>query len=284
MKNTISMKKLERMTSVIKYIVLFFFGIVLMAPFVWMISVGFDRTANIVMPFPPRLIPEAISSFNYGIVFENGRLIQSYINSVIVTVSSVFLSVSASLLAGYAFSKGKFKGKRILFVIVLCTLMIPMEPRLIPLYTFFNKLGLLNTFWPLILPSIISGMLIFLCKQFFDQLPDTLREAAQIDGAGEFKIFFRVYLPLAGPIAATMVILSFIWSWNDFMWPLVVINDLNLQTIPLYLASFSLENGSSLGGLTMALATVSVLPIVIVYLFLQKYIIQSIALSGVKGE
>ena len=162
--------------------------------------------------------------------------------------------------------------------------MIPMEPRLIPLYTFFNKLGLLNTFWPLILPSIISGMLIFLCKQFFDQLPDTLREAAQIDGAGEFKIFFRVYLPLAGPIAATMVILSFIWSWNDFMWPLVVINDLNLQTIPLYLASFSLENGSSLGGLTMALATVSVLPIVIVYLFLQKYIIQSIALSGVKGE
>jgi len=278
------MKKLERMTSVIKYFVLFFFGIVLMAPFVWMISVGFDRTANIVMPFPPRLIPEAISSFNYGIVFENGRLIQSYINSAIVTVSSVFLSVSASLLAGYAFSKGKFKGKRILFVIVLCTLMIPMEPRLIPLYTFFNKLGLLNTFWPLILPSIISGMLIFLCKQFFDQLPDTLREAAQIDGAGEFKIFFRVYLPLAGPIAATMVILSFIWSWNDFMWPLVVINDLNLQTIPLYLASFSLENGSSLGGLTMALATVSVLPIVIVYLFLQKYIIQSIALSGVKGE
>ncbi|PAD26817.1 sugar ABC transporter permease [Niallia circulans] len=284
MKNTISMKKLERTTVILKYIVLFVFGIVLMAPFVWMISVGFDRTANIVMPFPPRLIPEAISSFNYGIVFENGRLIQAYVNSAIVTVSSVFLSVSASLLAGYAFSKGKFKGKRVLFIIVLCTLMIPMEPRLIPLYTFFNQLGLLNTFWPLILPSVISGMLIFLCKQFFDQLPDTLREAAQIDGAGEFKIFFRVYLPLAGPIAATMVILSFIWSWNDFMWPLVVINDLNLQTIPLYLASFSLENGSSLGGLTMALATVSVLPIVIVYLFLQKYIIQSIALSGVKGE
>ncbi|PAE13154.1 sugar ABC transporter permease [Niallia circulans] len=284
MKNTISMKKLERTTVILKYIVLFVFGVVLMAPFVWMISVGFDRTANIVMPFPPRLIPEAISSFNYGIVFENGRLIQAYLNSAIVTVSSVFLSVSASLLAGYAFSKGKFKGKRVLFIIVLCTLMIPMEPRLIPLYTFFNQLGLLNTFWPLILPSVISGMLIFLCKQFFDQLPDTLREAAQIDGAGEFKIFFRVYLPLAGPIAATMVILSFIWSWNDFMWPLVVINDLNLQTIPLYLASFSLENGSSLGGLTMALATVSVLPIVIVYLFLQKYIIQSIALSGVKGE
>jgi multiple sugar transport system permease protein len=196
----------------------------------------------------------------------------------------VILGVSASLLAGYAFSKGKFKGKKILFIIVLCTLMIPMEPRLIPLYTLFNKINLLNTYYPLVLPSIISGMLIFLCKQFFDQLPDTLREAAQIDGAGEFRIFFTVYLPLAGPIAATMVILAFIWSWNDFMWPLVVLSDLELQTVPLYLASFSLENGSSLGGLTMALATVSILPIVILYLFLQRYIIQSIALSGVKGE
>jgi multiple sugar transport system permease protein len=282
--NTMSMKKMERITSIIKFLILLIFGVVLMAPFIWMVSVGFDRTANISMPFPPRLIPEEPSKFNYGIVFENGRLIKSYINSTIVTVSSVILGVSASLLAGYAFSKGKFKGKKILFIVVLCTLMIPMEPRLIPLYTLFNKMNLLNTYYPLVLPSIISGMLIFLCKQFFDQLPDTLREAAQIDGAGEFKIFFRVYLPLAGPIAATMVILAFIWSWNDFMWPLVVLNDLELQTVPLYLASFSLENGSSLGGLTMALATVSILPIIILYLFLQRYIIQSIALSGVKGE
>lgn len=283
MRNTMSNKQMERTSNLVKFLILLIFGCVLMAPFVWMVSVGFDRTANITMPFPPRLIPEEISPFNYGIVFENGRLIQSYINSGIVTISSVLLTVSSSLLAGYAFSKGKFKGKKILFLLVLCTLMIPMEPRLIPLYKLFNSVDLLNTFWPLILPPLINGMLIFLCKQFFDQLPDTLREAAQIDGAGEFKIFFRVYFPLAGPIAATMVILAFIWSWNDFMWPLVVLNDQDLHTIPLYLASFSLENGTSLGGLTMALATVSILPIVILYLFLQRYIIQSIALSGVKG-
>ncbi|MCJ7842958.1 carbohydrate ABC transporter permease [Lederbergia sp. NSJ-179] len=282
--HTMSNKKLSSVSDWVKFIILSIFGVLLMAPFIWMVSVGFDRTANVTMPFPPRLIPEEVSPFNYGIVFENGRLIQSYINSGIVTISSVFLGVVSSLLAGYAFSKGKFKGKKILFMIVLCTLMIPMEPRLIPLYTLFNKIGLLNTFWPLILPILINGMLIFLCKQFFDQLPDTLREAAQIDGAGEFKIFFRVYLPLAGPIAATMVILAFIWSWNDFMWPLVVLNNQDLHTVPLYLASFSLENGTSLGGLTMALATVSILPIVILYLFLQRYVIQSIALSGVKGE
>ena len=284
MDSSMSMKKMERITSTIKFVILLVFGVVLIAPFIWMVSVGFDRDANVAMPFPPRLIPDKISSFNYGLVFENGRLIKAYLNSGIVTISSVILGVSSALLAGYAFSKGKFKGKKFMFLIVLCTLMIPMEPRLIPLYKLFNSVGLLNTFWPLILPSLISGMLIFLCKQFFDQLPDTLREAAQIDGAGEFKIFVKVYLPLAGPIAATMIILSFIWSWNDFLWPLVVLNDLNLQTVPLYLSSFSLENGSSLGGLTMALATVSILPIVILYLFLQRYIIQSIALSGVKGE
>ncbi|WP_231597622.1 carbohydrate ABC transporter permease [Bacillus sp. SA1-12] len=284
MNSKISYQKMDRIAMAVKFIILLICGCLLMAPFIWMVSVGFDRTANVTMPFPPKLIPENPSPFNYGIVFENGRLIQSYINSGFITVISVFLSVSSALLAGYAFSKGKFKGKKVLFLIVLCTLMIPMEPRLIPLYKLFNSVNLLNTYWPLILPSIISGMLIFLCKQFFDQLPDTLREAAQIDGAGEFKTFFRVYLPLAGPIAATMVILSFIWSWNDFMWPLVVLSDQDLHTVPLYLASFSLENGTSLGGLTMALATVSILPIIIVYLFLQRYIIQSIALSGVKGE
>ena len=284
MNRTMSYKNVEKIKMFCKFMILLIFGVLLMAPFAWMVSVGFDRTANITMPFPPRLIPEEPTGFNFGIVFENGKLIQSYINSAIVTITSVLITVSSSLLAGYAFSKGKFKGKKLLFVIVLCTLMIPLEPRLIPLYKLFNSVDLLNTFWPLILPSIINGMLIFLCKQFFDQLPDTLREAAQIDGAGEFKIFFKVYFPLSGPIAATMVILAFIWSWNDFLWPLVVLTNQELHTVPLYLASFSLENGTNLGGLTMALATVSVLPIIILYLFLQRYIIQSIALSGVKGE
>lgn len=284
MKQQVNSKQVENRLDILTFIILTVFGLLLMTPFIWMVSVGFDRTANMTMPFPPKLIPDNASLFNFNLVLENGRLFKAYINSGIVTISSVTISVISALLAGYAFSKGKFKGKKILFIIVLGTLMIPIEPRLIPLYMLFNKVGLLNTFWPLILPSLVSGMLIFLCKQFFDELPDTLREAAQIDGAGEFKVFFQVFLPLAGPIAATMVILSFIWNWNDFMWPLVVLNNQELHTIPLFLASFSLDNGTSLGGLTMALAAASVVPIVILYLFLQKYIIQSIALSGLKGE
>lgn len=273
---------MKNIVSTVKFLVMLFFGILLMIPFIWMISVGFDKTANISLPFPPRLIPEEASTFNYELVFENGRLLRSYLNSTIVTVSTVALTVSISLLAGYAFSKGEFAGKKILFIIVLGTLMIPIEPRLIPLYKLFGNFQLLNTFWAVILPPIVNGMLIFLCKQFFDQLPNSLRDSGQIDGASEFKIFYKIYLPLAAPIAATMIILSFIWSWNDFMWPLVALTDQNMQTVPLYLASFSQDNGTSIAGLTMALATLSVLPIVVVFLFLQRYIIQSIALSGTK--
>ncbi|GGE49182.1 sugar ABC transporter permease [Pullulanibacillus camelliae] len=278
----LTQKKAFYISNAIKFILLLVCGFLLMVPFIWMISVGFSRTANVQMPFPPKLIPKDPSWFNFNIVFENGQIFRAYINSGIITVCSVILGVTSSLLGGYAFSKGKFKGKKVMFLIVLGTLMIPMEPRLIPMYEMFNKLGMLNTFWPLFLPALVNGFGIFLCKQYFDRLPDSLRESAQMDGASELGIFFKIYFPLTGPIAATLVILTFIWSWNDFVWPLVVLNDPNLQTIPLYLASFSQENGTSLGGLTMALATVSVVPIIILYLFLQRFIIQSIALSGLK--
>ncbi|MBM7837165.1 multiple sugar transport system permease protein [Alkalihalobacillus xiaoxiensis] len=276
------MKKQQKLAQVVLFVVLLFIAIIVVAPFVWMVSISFDRMANIQVPFPPTFIPDLFSVFNYELVFENGRIIRAYLNSGFVTFCSVALQVSAALLGGYAFSKGRFKGKKLLFILVLATMMIPIEARLIPLYSMFNAAGLLNTFWPVILPSILYGFGVFLAKQFFDQIPDSLREAAQIDGASEFRTFFQVYAPLAGPITATLVILSFMGNWNEFVWPLVVLNAERLHTIPLFLASFSLENGTSLAGMTMALATMSVLPIIIVFVFLQRYIIQSIALSGLK--
>jgi len=282
--NTATYKQRILVANIIKFVVLLLFGILMIAPFIWMVSVSFDRMANVQMPFPPKLIPENVSLFNYHIVFENGQILRAYLNSTIVTVSSVVISVSAALMGGYAFSKGTFAGKKILFVAVLATMMIPMEARLIPMYQMFNKVGLLNSFWPLILPSLLYAFGVFLSKQFFDQLPDSLREAAQIDGAGEFKIFFQIFFFLAGPITATLIILSFMSHWNELIWPLVVLTRDTLQTIPLFLASFSLENGTRLAGMTMALAAMSVLPIIIAFLFLQRYIIQSIALSGLKGE
>lgn len=163
-------------------------------------------------------------------------------------------------------------------------MMIPFEARLIPMFSMFNDLGMINTKYPLIFPAIINALGIVLVKQYFDRLPEGLRESAKIDGANEFTIFIRIFAPLTGPITATLAILAFQDSWNSFLWPLVVINDQDMKTVPLFLSSFSSENGNRLVGVTMATAAMSILPILLVFLFLQKYIIRSIALSGLKGE
>ncbi|MCI3921097.1 carbohydrate ABC transporter permease [Paenibacillus sp. TRM 82003] len=259
-------------------------GCTMIYPFVWMISVSLERTANLAMPFPPRLVPEQFSWFNYQLVFENNALLLAYGNSMVIAVFSVLLSVASALLGGYAFSRGSFAGKRILFFVVLATMMIPFETRLIPMFTMFNDLGLINTKYPLILPSLVNALGLVLAKQYFDQLPEGLRESAKMDGAGEFKTFLYIFAPLTGPITATLAILAFQDSWNSFIWPLVVINDQDLKTVPLFLSSFSSENGGRLAGVTMALAAMSILPILLVFLFFQKYIIRSVALSGLKGE
>jgi multiple sugar transport system permease protein len=243
-----------------------------------------ERSSNIAVPFPPRLIPEQFSIFNYKLVFENGVLFKTYANSAIISLFSVILSVSSALLAGYAFSRGEFRGKKFLFFAVLATMMIPFEARLIPMFSMFNDLGMINTKYPLIFPAIINALGIVLVKQYFDRLPEGLRESAKIDGANEFTIFIRIFAPLTGPITATLAILAFQDSWNAFLWPLVVINDQDMKTVPLFLSSFSSENGNRLVGVTMATAAMSILPILLVFLFLQKYIIRSIALSGLKGE
>lgn len=266
------------------FLLLLGLGALMLYPFLWMVSVSLERSSNIAVPFPPRLIPEQFSLFNYKLVFENGVLFKTYANSAIISLFSVILSVSSALLAGYAFSRGEFRGKKLLYFAVLATLMIPFEARLIPMFTMFNDLGMINTKYPLIFPAIINALGIVLVKQYFDRLPEGLRESAKMDGANEFTIFVRIFAPLAGPITATLAILAFQDSWNSFLWPLVVINDQDMKTVPLFLSSFSSENGSRLVGVTMATAAMSILPIVLVFLFLQKYIIRSIALSGLKGE
>ncbi|QUI21428.1 carbohydrate ABC transporter permease [Vallitalea pronyensis] len=273
-----------KVSNMLIYLMLFILGLLVILPFLWMISVSFERMANVQPPFPPKLIPEKISLFNYKSVFENGYLLKAYFNSFITTISSVGLSIGSAILAGYAFSKGKFRGKRLIFIFVLSTMMIPLQTRLIPMHKMFFNFGLLNTFWPIILPNILYGFGILLSKQFFDQLPNSLREAAKIDGAGEFATFFQIFMPLTGPITATMIILSFMANWNSFLWPLIVLTNQKMRTVPLFLATFSTESGERMAGLTMSLASASIIPILLVFLLLQKYIIESVALSGTKGE
>ena len=277
--------KKRRLTSdIVKFVVLLLFAIVMIAPFVWMISVSFERYANIQPPFPPKFIPQHFSTFNYKIALENGGIITAYKNSFIVALGSVALSVISALLAGYALSKGKFKGKKIIFFIILSTMMIPLETRLIPMYRLISFMHLSNNYLAIILPNLMYGFGIMLSKQFFDALPDSLGEAAYIDGASEITTFFKVYLPLTGPITATMCILSFIGSWNQFVWPLVVLTGEHSRTIPIFLSSFATGENTRVAGVTMAVASLAIIPIIIVFLFFQKYIVKSVALSGLKGE
>ena len=271
-------------SDIAKFVFLALFAIVMIVPFIWMISVSFERYANIQPPFPPKLIPEQFSLFNYKLAIENGAIFTAYKNSLIVALGSVALSVSSALLAGYALSKGRFKGKGVIFFIILSTMMIPLETRLIPMYKLIGFMHLSNSYWAIILPNLMNGFGIMLSKQFFDALPDSLGEAAYIDGAGEITTFFKIYLPLTGPISATMCILSFIGSWNQFVWPLVVLTGEESRTIPIFLSSFATGENTRAAGSTMAVASLAIIPIIIVFLFMQKYIVRSVALSGLKGE
>lgn len=278
-----SSKVFRTIISILPYLILVFIGILIIIPFLWMIVITLDRTANLIPPFPAKLIPDNVSLFNIKLAFENGYMVRAYMNSFIVTVFGVALAVTSSQMAGYAFSKGVFRGRKFLFMLVLSTMMIPLETRLIPMYKMVIFADLRNSFIPIILPNMLYGFGVLLFRQYFDKIPNSLREAAYIDGSGEFSTFIRVFLPLTGPITATMVILSFMGNWNNFLWPMIVISTEAKRTIPIFLANFRLVNETTCQyGVTMALTSLAVVPVIIVFLFLQKYIVRSIALSGLK--
>ena len=266
------------------FVCLLVVGVLFLIPFVWMTVVSFERYANIVPPFPPTLKLQDPSLFNFKIVTENGGMARAYRNSLIISICSVALNLAAVLLGGYAMSKGRFRGKRAIFLIIMATMMIPFETRMIPMYRMFLKIGMTDNFLPIILPNIIDGFGLMLSKEFFDKLPDSLAEAAEIDGAGPFRVFGQVYLPLSTPIIATIAILKFMDSWNAFLWPLIILTGEENRTVPILISAFSYEGGTRMAGSTMCVAFLGVMPVLIVFLLLQKYIIQSIALSGLKGE
>lgn len=177
-------------------IVLLILGVVLILPFIWMAVVAFERYANIQPPFPPSFLVKDPSLFNFKIITENGEIWSAYRNSFFVAVCSVAVNLVAVLAGGYALSKGKFKGKKLIFFVILITMMIPFETRMIPMFKMFSSINMTNRFLPLIAPNIIDGFGLLLAKQFFDELPDSLREAAQIDGAKEMRIFTHIFMPL----------------------------------------------------------------------------------------
>jgi len=219
---------------------------------------------------------------NYTQLFGRLDFATFFTNSIIVASFVTLGNIVFSSMVGYALAKLEFRGKRLLFLLVLGTLMVPGVVTFVPLFVLTANLGLVNSYPGLILPFLITPLGVFLMRQFMLSLPDDIIEAARIDGAGEWRIFARVIMPLCGPAVATLTILTFLASWNNFLWPLVVATTEDKYTLPVALALYSVGQNAAQYGLMMAGAVVVVVPVLLIFVVLQRYFVQGIALTGIK--
>ena len=252
-----------------------------LAPLAWMLSVSFMPRGEAAQ-FPPPLLPSAPTLENYRELFARTGMARYFANSLLVALSITGLSLLVNTMAGYAFAKLRFRGRERLFQWLLAALVVPAQVAMLPLFLLMKQLGLVNSYWGVILPGMAGVFGIFLVRQYARSLPDELIEAARIDGAGELRIFFRIVLPLLGPVIATLAVFTFMASWNDFMWPLIVLTDQQHYTLPVALASLSREYIMDVE-LMMAGAVVTVLPVLALFLLLQRYYVQGLLLGSVKG-
>jgi multiple sugar transport system permease protein len=257
-------------------------AVLMVVPFVWMIATSLSRQADLAMPRIPTFFPSDASFFNYRIALENLPLLHYYLNSLIVVSATTVGYLFFSSLTGYAFAKGNFRGKQILFIAFLSTLLIPFETRMIPLYLLMNSLHVNDTLWALILPFLVGGFGTFLMRQYITTIPDDLIQAARVDGASEFMIFWRVILPLCKPALAALAILNILWRWNDVLWPLLVISDPSKYTVTLGLA-YDAHSQGTYTGVALATDAIAIIPVLLAFLVLQRRIIAGITIGGVKG-
>lgn len=274
---------LSNLGTTAKYLILITTAALLVFPFVWMIDASL-MTSGEIQSRPPVWLPKTPQFGNYPELLDNLPLGRFYLNSLVVTGATVIGVLLTSSLAGYAFAKFQFPGRTILFYMILATLMIPAFVTLIPVFFIVRQLGWIDNYAGLILPGISSAYGVFFMRQFIYSIPDELIDAARIDGAAEPRIYWRIILPLTKPALATLGTFVFIGSWNSFLWPLLVINSRELYTVPLGLNSlrtFAAEARSL--HLLVSGTVLSVIPTLILFVFLQRYFIQGIALSGLKG-
>ena len=250
-------------------------------PLLWMLSVSF-MTPGEASTLPPPLLPESPTLVNYRELFMRGGMTRYLLNSVFVATVITVISLLFNAMAGYAFAKLQFAGQQRLFKALIGTLIIPGQVAMMPLFLLLKQMGLVNSYGGLIAPAMASIFGIFLVRQYALSIPDELMEAARIDGAGEFRIFFSIIMPLLAPILASLALFTFLGSWNDFMWPLIVLTDAHLQTLPVALASLSREHAQD-GELMMAGSVVTILPVLLLFLALQKYYIRGLLVGSVKG-
>ena len=250
-------------------------------PLLWMLSVSFmPAGASSTLPTP--VLPPSVTLANYRILFGSIGVGRYLLNSLGIAVVVTLISVAFNVMAGYAFAKLHFRGRDAIFKMLLGALVIPSQVAMLPLFLMLKPLGLINTYGGAVVPAMASVFGIFLVRQFARGIPDDLLEAARIDGASEFRIFLTIVVPVLGPVLATLAIFSFLGSWNDFMWPLIVLTDDSLHTLPVALAGLAREHVQD-NELMMAGSVVTVLPVLVLFLALQRQYMAGLMAGSVKG-
>ncbi len=273
--------KKHKIRGLLVGVLLIFLTFLFLMPIIWVIGSSFKSTGEL-FSWPPTLFGKNPTLSNYLTAMNEGDFVRYFLNTVFVTLMATLLTVFVNVLSGYAFAKYKFRGQNILFGIVLATLMIPLEVIMIPIFKVIVATNLYNSLWGLIIPAVASPTAVFLVKQYYIGIPDAYMEAARIDGASERNILMKIMLPLAKPVISVLCIFSFMWRWNDYLWPKLVINSKAKYTIQLALANFSGEYSVDWNNL-LAMSVISMIPVIIVFVSLQKYIIGGITAGGVKG-
>lgn len=280
----ISYRRQQLLQKIGIYIVLIFFALLFLLPMMWMLSTSFKPKSQW---FTKELywIPKTFTGQNYSNLLTNPTtpIVRWFFNSLIVATITTVLIVLIDSLAAYAYARMQFPGRKLLFALLLATLFLPGVMFLVPNFITVFRLGLLNNYAGVIVPGLAGVFGVFFLRQFFETIPKDLEEAAQIDGAGPAGTFFRVALPLAKPAIATLSIITFLGSWNEFLWALLILKDRNLQTLPPGLRTLQGAYTSEYGQM-MAGAVIAAVPVLILYVALQRYIVQSVATTGLAGQ
>ncbi|MCV0426976.1 MAG: carbohydrate ABC transporter permease [Roseibium sp.] len=272
-------KKQRNMGQILRWMVLFLGGLIMIAPIAYMISTSLKWPHEV---YNVNLIPEEPTIENYTYVLEDGRFYGWFVNSIIIALITTVSNLFFDSLVGYTLCKFRFPGRQIVFIAILSTLMIPTEMLVIPWYMMSQSFGWLDSYWGIMFPGLMTAFGTFLMKQFFESVPDDFLEAARIDGLNEFQIWWRIAMPLVKPALAALAIFVFLGNWTAFLWPLIVTNSVEMYTVPVGLSGFGDEVDVA-WELIMTGAAISTLPTLIVFLIFQRFIIRGVVMAGLKG-
>ncbi len=273
--------KPRRLALIAVHAALIVIAALVLIPLVWMVSASFMPTGA-ALSSPPRLFPAEVTLDHYRALFTRMNIGRYFFNSTLLALAVTAVSLLVNSMAGYAFAKFRFKGREGLFKVLMAGLVIPVQVAMLPLFLMMKSFGLINSYAGVIVPGLASIFGIFLVRQYALSIPDALLDAARVDGASEWRIYWVVVMPLLKPILVTLAVFTFMATWNDFMWPLIVLSDNSMYTLPVALANMVGEHVQDTE-LIMAGAVLTVLPVLLLFIVLQKHYIDGIMLGGIKG-